>query len=120
MLSLAIFSAGIVAVLKTFDISITRIHHLTNRLYATTLLDNRIFEVNRTLRAYNALPFDLNHSVALDVGGKELTFKQDMRLGEVEDFSEIFQLDLAFTWMEGEQARRLSRSAYIGYFPKEI
>lgn len=120
MLALSIFSMGIVAVFKTFTISLDRINHLTNRLYVTTLLDNRIFEVNRMLRVYDALPFDLNHSVTLDVGNQKLTFKQDMILKEVEDFSDVFEMSLSFTWMEAERKRTLSRSSYICHFwPKE-
>ena len=90
--------------------------YLTNRLYATIILDNRIARTEYMLRAYQALPFDLGQSESVDVGQKIINFKHKMAIKEVEDFVDIFQLDVFLTWSERDRMIQVSRSAYIADF----
>ncbi len=116
MVALAILSFGIVMIFKVFFVSLDHMSHITSRLYASTLLDNRIEAVERHLRTFNAFPFDLEEKEAIDTGTKEMEFVRNMTLSEVEDYFDIFQLDLSLKWMEGEKEINLSRSAYISNF----
>ncbi len=113
MVTLAILSLGLTVILKSFLVSLDHLEHLTNRLYASLLLDNRISSIERTLRAYKALPFDLNHQEKIAVGAKETEFTQKMSIKEVEDYADVFQLDLTLTWQEKQRERESSRTAYI-------
>ena len=116
MVTLAIFSLGIVMIFKAFHTSLDKISYLTNRLYATTILDNRISDIERMLRAYKALPIDLNQQESINVGGKFIEFKEAMEINEVEDFPNVFKIDLSLIWEEGNREVSLSRSAYISDF----
>ncbi|MBU0468380.1 MAG: prepilin-type N-terminal cleavage/methylation domain-containing protein [Candidatus Omnitrophica bacterium] len=116
MVALAVLSLGIVIIFKGFIVSLDRLSYLTNRLYATTLLDNRITAIERMLRVYETLPFDLNRKENINVGAKEIEFRQRMSISEVDDFADVFELDLSLLWDSGEKEMILSRSAYISDF----
>lgn len=113
MVTLVIFSLGLTVIVKSFLVSLDHLIHLTNRLHASLLLDNRISAIERTLRAYKALPFEMNHQEQVSVGAQKTEFTEKMSISEVEDYADVFRLDLAFTWQENQQEKVLSRSAYI-------
>lgn len=116
MVALAVLSLGIVIIFKGFVVSLDRLSYLTNRLYATTLLDNRITAIERMLRLYETLPFELNRTEKVNVGSKEIEFRQRMSISEVDDFADVFELDLSLLWDSGKKELILSRSAYISDF----
>ncbi len=119
MVTLIILSVGLVAILKSFIISVDQMRHLTNRLYATTILDNQISSVERTLKVDNILPLSLEPIERISTGAKKVIFQPDIKISEIQDYVEIFQLDVHLTWMEGQKQRRLTRSAYLENFKKE-
>ncbi|VAX35345.1 hypothetical protein MNBD_UNCLBAC01-28 [hydrothermal vent metagenome] len=112
MVALIILSVGLVTILKAFVTSVDRMSHLTNRLYATTLLDNHIVSIQRTLRAHNTLPLSLEDERMM-TGAKETLFRPKLNISEIADFNEIFKLEVLLTWQEGHNLRQLSRSAYL-------
>ena len=116
MVALAVLSLGIVIIFKGFITSLDRLSYLTNRLYATTLLDNRITGIERMLRLYETLPFELNRKEKVNVGSREIEFRQRMSISEVDDFADVFELDLSLLWDSGDREMILSRSAYISDF----
>ena len=91
-------------------------NHLTNRLYATTVLDNRISVTERILRAYKSLPLELEEVQDVDVGNRNIAFKQSMNLGEVENFIDVFKMDISLSWIESGREKQMARSAYISYY----
>jgi hypothetical protein len=116
MVTLVILSVGIVAIFQSLIISLDRVSHLTNRLYATNLLDNRISTIQRMLKVYKALPFDAQRNNDINVGAKALSFKEEMKINEIDDLVELFKLELAVKWSEGNQTKRMSRTVYISEF----
>jgi len=111
--TLIILSLGIVGIFRTFIFSLDRMRYLTNRLYASMILDNHVITIERMLRAYKALPTDLEPWEGLDTGLKERNYRQKMNISQVDDLNDIFQLDLSISWMEGGHEVRLQRSSYI-------
>ncbi len=116
LLTISIVSVSIVAIFQSLLISLDRIRYLTHRMHATTILDNRLTEIENTLRVYKSLPFELNHTETADVGGQIVQFKQSMNLRALEEYVDIFQLDLTLTWEQNDQTKSLSRSTYISDF----
>ena len=103
-------------ILKVLLTSLDRLSYLTNRLYASTVLDNRISEIGRMLKIYKALPMELENIEKVDVRGKNIEFKQNIKINEVDEFVEIFEIDLSVNWQEGNRDVSASRSAYISDF----
>ena len=116
MVTLTILSAGLTMIYKTLIASLDRMNYLTNRLYADNLIDNRIAVIERMLRSYKALPFEVAQKEAVNIGRKELEFKQETLITEVENFLDVFQLDLTVGWQERDHQVSLKRSAYIADF----
>jgi len=119
MVTLIVLSVGLVAILKSFVISVDQMSHLTNRLYATTILDNHISFVERMLKVDNALPISLEPTEGISTGAKKIIFHPKIKISEIQDYVEIFQLEINLTWVEGQYQRHLTRSAYLENFREE-
>jgi prepilin-type N-terminal cleavage/methylation domain-containing protein len=113
MVTLIILTSGIAIIFKTFISSLDHMTHLRNRLYATTILDNRIQKLERVLRVYKTIPFDFENMDKVNVGEMNINFNPKMNIAQVEDYKDIFQLDLSLSWKEGQRPIRLTRSSYI-------
>ncbi len=116
MLAVAILSAGIVGVFRSYLISLDRMTLLTNRLNATIVLDNQITSMERTLRAFNALPFELDPVEKVQVGAKLVEFNKQVDISQVAELQDIFELNLTLSWTEKGREVRLNRSAYLSNF----
>ena len=116
MLTLVVLTTGLVVILKSFVISLDQMNHLTNRLYATVLLENKISSIERKLRAEKTLPFELNPVDTISIGRKNLEIEQAINIGSVEDFVDVFKLDVRVSWKEGARDLHLTRSAYLSDF----
>jgi len=116
MVTIIILSVGITAIFRSLLVSIDHITHLTNRLYASTLLDNNIVLIERMLRTQKVLPFELEHTESVDTGVQMLEFNRQMKISEVDEFLDVFEIDLSYHWKEGHRQKQLSRSAYIADF----
>ena len=113
MVTLVILSLGIVAIYRVFITSLDQITHLNSRLYANILLEDRAATIERTLRAYQALPFELEPQEVVDVGVKSIHLEPEYSIAEVMDFSDIYKIHVAYVWTEGGRKVRLSREALI-------
>ena len=113
MVTLVIFSIGIVSIYQVYFLSFDRIRLLQNRLYANTFLDNDISAIERMLRTYQVLPLEPTANRQVDVGSHKVDFQQQLKISTVDDFIDLFQVDMSFQWEQGDRSYSLSRSAYI-------
>lgn len=116
MVTLVVLSVGITAIMKTYIYSLDRMNYLSNRVYATLLIDNHVAKIERILKVYNALPMTLPPNQEIDQGGKKLDFKQEMQISAVEDQQDVFQLIVRGQWIEGERPKNIFRIAYLADF----
>lgn len=122
MVALIILSAGIVSVLKVFIFSMDQLSYLSNRVYADILLDNKMVQMSRVLNAYNALNMnDLKGETEMNVGSKEIAFKEDFKISEIEGLSGLFQLECFISWNEKSKNIQLSKAGYLSniHFTKD-
>lgn len=116
LLSLSIFAAGSVVIFRAFVLSLDRMTHVTTRIQANQILDNQIYDIERTLRAFKSLPLDVDQDTEIEVGGKTIQFQRSVSVGEVEDFIDIFSLNVSISWNESDRAIHLTRASYISDF----
>ena len=116
MVTIVILSVGLTAVLKTYIISLDQITHLTNRLYANTVLDNRLVRMEQHMKLYQALPFEMGRKDKVVVGVKTITFVEKMDIKGVEDYPDVFHVDLSMHWVEGPRNIQIQRTAYVSDF----
>lgn len=114
MVTLAILSAGLVALYRSFFICIDTINHLTYRLHAITLLENRIADVEKKYRQFNHFKFDpgKEKEVVL-LNNKEVPFRYSMQVTPVDHVSDVHQIKVTLSWEEGARAYTVSKSAYF-------
>lgn len=113
MVTLSIVSLGLVGIFKTYIISLDQMSHITTRLYANALLDNQIIEIERMLKIYKTLPLELQQPPPVNVGHRKIDFSQGLKISAVDDYVDVFQIDITLNWMEGQREKTLSRTAFI-------
>lgn len=118
-MAVVIFSAGMVGVFRTLLVSMDRMSLLTHRMYAHLVLDNKISEMERSLRAYDSLPFELNPREEVAVGSKTVTFDKATDIRQLKDLNDIFSVTLSLTWQERGKDVTISQSAYLANFKTE-
>lgn len=116
MVAVVVLAVGITAVYRSYVLAIDRMDHLTKRVYATTMIDDRIMRLERFLRAQKAIPMDSDKKEAVDIDGKRLEFDQYVQIRAVDDLPNIFQVDLRLQWKENQREVTMRRSAYIADF----
>ena len=122
MVALAIFTLGVVFIYKALFQSMNYVRHLNYRLYANMILDNRIQEIQRLVRA-NPQKFikDNKESETVAINGQPVQFNFFMDMQMIEGINDGFELTLQVDWMEGDRPVSLSRSTYITqYLPPPV
>ncbi len=114
MVTVAILSFGIVLIYKTFFISLDYMNHLTSRLYASNLLNNKIVSLQQQFADSKQIPFGFGQEVeSVKLERKSLDFSFITNFKNVEGLENIYQLDVTLSWLENNRPKQLSRSAYI-------
>lgn len=115
MVTLVILSVGIVGVYQALFASLDHMSRLKGRLYADILLEEQIAVIERQLRAYKTLPME-NPVQEIDVGVAKISFEPQLVIGEVDQFTDVFKIDLEYVWIDRNRQNRLGRSAYLSDF----
>ena len=115
MVTLVILSVGIVGVYQALFQSLDHMSRLTSRLYANILLEDQLAVIERQLRAYKTLPTETPVQ-EIDVGVQHVNFEPQLIIGEVDQFTDVFKIELEYTWLERNRQNRLGRSAYLSDF----
>ncbi len=116
MVALAILSSGIVLIFRSFVFSLNQMNHVTTRFYATNLIDNQLYQIQKSLKEYKVLPLKLEPVRNVLVGNKYMDFYQEMSISQVDEFNEIFKIDLTVSWAESGKKKNITRSSYLSDF----
>ncbi len=119
MIAVVIFSFGIVGIFQTMIISLDRMSLLTSRLYADLVLENQIISIERTLRNFNTIPFELNPKEVVDTGSKEIIFDKKTVIEQLPELSGVLSVTVTLNWTEKGKEMQLDKSGYISNFKKE-
>ncbi len=119
MVTSVILSAGLVAIYRSFFIAADVVQHLSNRLYALNLLENKITTIERDFRSRK--DFDIGPLTEdAVVNNHPVVFQYRVELKPVGSLLTVFQLDISLSWEERGRFRSVSRSAYFsGVTPLE-
>jgi prepilin-type N-terminal cleavage/methylation domain-containing protein len=113
MVTIVILSVGLVSLFRVFQSSISHLEHLTNRIYASNLLENRFARIQRLLSSANTLPVETDQEENISIGARILKVKKGTGIGQVDNFVDIFRLDLSVSWAEGQKKITLKRSGIV-------
>ncbi len=114
MVSLVVLCCGIVLIYKSFFLCADYLNNLTSRLYASSLIDEKIGDISKSFAEWPARALNLGDtSVTLSVNYKPVRFNYDIKLAPLPDVKSVWQLDVKLSWIDGPRSMRAQRSAYM-------
>jgi prepilin-type N-terminal cleavage/methylation domain-containing protein len=113
MITLVILSTGITVIFRVFFYSLDQMQAMTHRLYANVLIENRLSEIERVLKVYNALPFDVNKKVDAQLGQDQVTAEERISFRAFDEFPDLFEVNISLNWKEGKRDMKLTKTAYL-------
>jgi len=114
MITVSILSFGLVLIYRAFFISLNYMEHVTYRLHAMTLLDNKVAELAQLLKGKSNLKATTLTEIDRHmVNNREVEFSFEIDYKPVLKPSGITQVDLALSWDEGIRNINLKRSVYL-------
>ncbi len=117
MVTAAVLSFGIVMIYKAFLASLDQLTYINHRLYAMTLLDNKVISLQKLLEARKEIPFGgTQETESGQFGQKTVDFNYILDFKNIEDINGIFQLDIKLSWKEGRRDVGISRSVYLACY----
>ena len=119
MVTAVILSAGLVAVYRSFFITLDHLQYLSCRLYADNLIETKIARAEKDFR--DLKDFDIGSMTEeVEIGKKNVTLTYSMELKPVGSLLSVFELDITLSWEDRGRMITLSRSAYFsGITPLE-
>ena len=114
MVSLVVLCCGIVLIYKSFFLCADYLNNLTCRLYASSLIDEKIGDVSKSFAEWPAKDFDFgNTSVTLEINHKPVTFYYEINLASLTDVKSVWQVEVHLSWVDGLRNMHMQRSAYM-------
>ena len=113
MTTLAVLSGGIVMLYKSFFLCLDYQNHLTYRVYASNLLEDKIAVTEQMVRDYKVLAFEhdaQNEEVVFN--SKPVNFHVDVQVGLDSDIPSLYRLTVSVSWKEKNRDVTLTRSSY--------
>jgi len=114
MVSLVVLCCGIVLIYKSFFLCADYLNNLTCRLYASSLLDEKIGNVSESFAEWPAKSLDFGDSYTdLEINHRPIHFTYDINLQPLKDVKSVWQVDIKLSWQDGPRAMHMFRSAYM-------
>jgi len=114
MVSLVVLCCGIVLIYKSFFLCADYLNNLTSRLYASSLIDEKIGDISESFAEWPAKDLNFgNNFVILEINHKPVRFNYDIKLAPLADVASVWQIDVNLNWVDGPRNMHMQRSAYM-------
>jgi len=114
MVSLVILCCGIVLIYKSFFLCADYLNNLTYRLYASSLIDEKVGDISESFAEWPAKDLNFGDNVViLEINHKPIRFTYDIHLNPLGDVKSVWQLDVNIYWLDGPRNMHMERSAYM-------
>ncbi|MBF0505008.1 MAG: hypothetical protein HQL14_07895 [Candidatus Omnitrophica bacterium] len=114
MVSLVVLCSGIVLIYKSFFLCADYLNNLTCRLYASSLIDEKIGDISKSFTEWPAHSLDFGNTFSiLDINHKAIRFTYDIALQPLIDVKTVWQLDVKLSWNDGRRIMHMQRSTYL-------
>ena len=114
MVALVVLTGGIVLVYKAFFLCADYLGNLTCRLYASSLIDEKIGDVAKSFAEWPAKELDFgSRSVVLNINHRAVRFDYAINLSPLPDVKSVWEVDVKLSWNDGRRQMHAFRSAYM-------
>ena len=114
MVTLTVFSLGIVMIQKAMLHSIDIRQHLTNRLYAFQLLDDHFIRAKDQFKKNGESPLALNGLVIESrLNKRTVPFQLAVNFRQMDKARGFYRMDMTLSWPERNRTARIQRSALL-------
>ncbi|MBF0122848.1 MAG: hypothetical protein HQL21_05510 [Candidatus Omnitrophica bacterium] len=112
MITAIVLAGGLVAIYRAFFIGLDQLDHLSYRLCAINLIEEKIAFVEKDFRSLK--DFDIGPlTESAVVNNRPVEFQYVISLQPVGTLLSVFHLDIALSWQEKGREMSISRSAYF-------
>ena len=114
MVSLVVLCCGIVLIYKSFFLCADYLNNLTCRLYASSLIDEKIGDITQSFAEWPAKSLNFgDNAVTLNINYKPVRFTYEINAQPLPDVKSVWQVDVKLSWQDGPRNMRMQRSAYM-------
>jgi len=114
MVSLVVLCCGIVLIYKSFFLCADYLNNLTCRLYASSLIDEKIGDISESFAEWPAKDLNFGNTfVTLQINHKPIQFIYDIKFAPLSDVSSVWQVDVNLKWVDGPRNMHMQRSTYM-------
>ena len=114
MVTLTVFSVGIVMIHKAMLHAIDIRQHLTNRLYASQLLEDHFMEAKDLFKKNGENPLHMNGLVIQSrLNKRTVPFQFSVNFKQLDQGRGFYRLDMTLSWPERNRTARIQRSAFL-------
>ena len=114
MITLAILSAGIVVVYRSFFLCFNGMRHISHRWEAHQFIEEKFDILEQQLRQEGPDSFNLGHlSEWQQIDGYKTRFDYKLNVHEIENVVGVWIADIDLSWKEGARTVTLHREAAI-------
>ena len=114
MVSLVVLCCGIVLIYKSFFLCSDYLNNITCRLYASSLIDEKIGDIAESFAEWPAKALNFgDSSVIADINYKPVHFTYDINLQPLTDVKSVWEVDVKLSWVDGPRNMHMQRSAYM-------
>jgi len=114
MVSLVVLCSGIVFIYKSFFLCADYLNNLTCRLYASSLIDEKMGDITKSFAEWPAKDLDFGSThVTLKVNHKPVEYNYDIKLSPLSDVNSVWEVNVKLNWQDGPRNMQVERSAYM-------
>jgi len=109
LVAMAVLAFGITSIFRILFGSMAALKHLENRFQAQLKIEEKIWDIKRTLKTKDISNEFLSNVV--EGHNPEIDFK--LRVKKIRDFPDLYSLDITASWNEERKEVSISKQLYI-------
>lgn len=112
LVAVVIMTTGLIAIYRSFFLTVDYLQYLSTRTQAQHLLQTKIGTIEQQFKLLK--DFDIGNMVEeVEVDGKKVFFQYDIQLRPVEALLSVFELEVALIWEHRGRNNRISQTIFF-------
>lgn len=113
LVTVIILSMGITGIYRALLFAVDMLDHITNRLYAHILLDNKLVVLQQMFLDNQDIFSLQNHVDSIDINNRRRTFQYVFSVQGVEHVNDLYTVAVRVHWQERNKQVGISRTACL-------